>query len=167
MAPEQLFFLTFWRKRRQAISCDAPQTSTLPTKNARRQSALLSRLPRSVCPCSQSLTAKNAKSFDRMRFSSFAAHATIRIANKTDVTALQAAIPTEDKHATVLATVQGEAASRRPFGRPGRPLRAAAATALVGTEEWCRLRSNRGMADGVHTERTINLPMSTREAHDR
>ena len=50
----------------------------------------------------------------------------------------QAAIPTEDKHATVLATVQGEAASRRPFDRPGRLLRAEAATALVGMEEWCR-----------------------------
>ena len=68
---------------------------------------------------------------------------------------LQAAIPKENEPATVLATVQGEAASRRPFGRPGRPLCASAATALVGTEEWCRLRSNRGMANDhfshVHT----------------
>jgi hypothetical protein len=135
--------------------------------SVRQQSALLSRLPRSVCPCSQSRTAKNAKSFDRMRFSSFAAHATIRIANKTDVTALQAAIPTEGKHATVLTTVQGEAASRRPFGRPGRPLRVAASTMLVGTEEWCRPRSNRGMEDSVNTELTINLPMSTREVRGR
>ena len=120
-----------------------------------------------VCLCSQPLPIQTAKSFDRMRFSSFAADATIRTANKTDATALQAAIPTEDEHATVLATVQGEAASRRPFGRPGRPLRAAAATALVGTEEWCRLRSNRGMADKMHMARTINLPMSTREVRDR
>jgi hypothetical protein len=70
-------------------------------------------------------------------------------------TVMQAAFPKENEHAAVLATVQGEAAWRRPFGRPGRPLRAAAATALVGTEEWCRLRSNRGMANDhsshVHT----------------
>jgi hypothetical protein len=102
-----------------------------------------------------------------MRLGPFGTDATIRSANKTAATASQAAIPTEDEPATVLATVQGEAASRRPFGRPGRPLRAAAATASVGTEEWCRLRSNRGMADRVHTERTINHPASTREVRDR
>jgi hypothetical protein len=102
-----------------------------------------------------------------MRFSSLAVDATIRTANKTAATEPQAAIPTEAEHATVLATVQGEAASRPPFGRPGRSLRAAAVSALVGTEEWCRPRSNSGMADGVHMERTINLPMSTREVRDR
>ncbi|CUU16845.1 hypothetical protein CDS [Bradyrhizobium sp.] len=42
------------------------------------------------------------------------------------------------KHATVLATAQGKAASRRPFGRPGLPLRATALQFSVGTEEWCR-----------------------------
>ena len=102
-----------------------------------------------------------------MRFSSLAAHATIRIANKTDVTALQAAIPIEGKHATVLATVQGETASRRPFGRPGRLLPAAAATALVGTEEWCRLRSNRGMTDRVPRNARSIFPCPHREVRGR
>jgi hypothetical protein len=75
--------------------------------------------------------------------------------------------PDRRRAATVLTTFQGEAASRRPFGRPGRPLRAAAATVLVGTEEWCRPRSNRGMADTVRTGRTISPLVSTREARDR
>lgn len=125
-------------------------------------------LPSAVgCPCSQPRTTKTAKCFGRMRFSSFAADATIRTANKTAASAPKAAIPTEGEHATVLATVQGDAASRRPFGRPGRPLRAAAATALVRTEEWYRPRSNRGMAKGEHTERTINLPMNLVAADTR
>ena len=86
---------------------------------------------------------------------------------KRAATGPQTAIPTEDEHATVLAAIQGKAASRRPFGRPGRPLCAAASMTLVGTEEWCRPRSNRGMADWVHAERTVNLPIPTRELLDR
>ena len=81
-------------------------------------------------------------------------------------TGAQTAIATKDEHATVLAAIQGKAASRRPFGRPGRPLCAVASTMLVGTEGW-PLRSNRGMADRMHEERTVNLPMSTRELLDR
>jgi hypothetical protein len=117
-------------------------TPTLPTKNARQQSALLSRLPRSVCPCSQSRTAKNAKSFDRMRFSSLAVHATIRIANKTDVTALQAAIPTEGKHATVLATVQVKL------------LRAGRSAALDGCRARRRLQRWSGRRNGAAPDRS-------------
>ena len=116
-------------------------------------------------PVIQPLPIRTAKSFDRMRFSSFGTDATIRTANETAATAPQAAIPTEDEHAAVLATVQGEAASRRPFGRPGRPLRAAAETVLVGTEEWCRLRSNRGMANQEPIARKINRSLSKREVH--
>ena len=65
----------------------------------------------------------------------------------------QTAIPIEDEHATVLAAIQGKAASRRPFGRPGRPLCAVASTTLVGTEEWCRSieqRNDRQSARGTH-----------------
>ena len=101
-----------------------------------------------------------------MRFNSFAADATIRTANKAAATVPQTAIPTEDEHATVLATVQGEAASRRPFGRLDGHCARRLLQRSVGTEEWCRPRSNRGMADRVRTERTINLPMSTREARE-
>jgi hypothetical protein len=110
--------------------------------SARQQSALLSRLPRSVCPCSQSRTAKNAKSFDRMRFSSLAVHATIRIANKTDVTALQAAIPTEGKHATVLATVQVKL------------LRAGRSAALDGCRARRRLQRWSGRRNGAAPDRS-------------
>jgi hypothetical protein len=43
------------------------------------------------------------------------------IANDNTITTVQAAVPKRRKHATVLAPVQGEAASRRPRGRPGPP----------------------------------------------
>lgn len=44
---------------------------------------------------------------------------TSTIANENTITTVQAAVPKQLKHATVLAPVQGKAASRRPCGRPG------------------------------------------------
>ena len=120
----------------------------------------------SVCSSSQPLTAKNAKRFDRMRFSPIAAWATIKTADKRAAIGSQTVIPIEDEHATVLATIQGKAASRRPLAaldrrcarrlpRPWSGRRNGAARDR--TEEW-----QRGC-----TERTINLPVSTREIRDR
>ena len=68
---------------------------------------------------------------------------------------VQAAIPKEKEPAVVLTIVQGVAASRRPFGRPGRRCARRLRRPWSGTEEWCCLRSNRGMANDhsshVHT----------------
>jgi hypothetical protein len=66
------------------------------------------------------------------------------------------------KPAIVLTAVQGKAPLRRPRGRPGPPLRATAGAKLVGTEEWCCPRSNRGMADFSGRTTTITPPWSTR-----
>jgi hypothetical protein len=63
------------------------------------------------------------------------------------IATVHAIAPRDRKAAIVLAAVQGEALSRRPSGRPGLPLRATAVMDLVGTEEWCCIRSNRGMAN--------------------
>ena len=141
-------------------------TPTLPTKNARRQSALLSRLPRSVFLCSQPPTAKNAKSFDRMRFSSFAADATIRTANRTP--------PQRCKRLSRKKT------SMPPCSRPSRVklLRAGLSAALDGRcarrlrQRWSG-RRNGAASDRTeewqtgHAERTIIPPMSTREVRGR
>jgi hypothetical protein len=42
-------------------------------------------------------------------------------------------VPRDRKRAVVLAAAKGDALSRRPDGRPGPPLRATAASKLVGT----------------------------------
>jgi len=68
------------------------------------------------------------------------------------------------KPAIVLADVQGKAHLRRPRGRPGPPLRAATVRALVRTEEWCCIRSNRGMAAFSGRMITITPPGSTQVA---
>ncbi len=57
----------------------------------------------------------------------------------------QAANQRSREPAIVLTAVQGEAQLRRPRGRPGPPLRTTAAAKVVGTEEWCCVRSDRGM----------------------
>jgi hypothetical protein len=92
---------------------------------------------------------------------SAAAEKSHTVSTKINGTTTRTLLTNERKHAIVLAPVQGKAASRRPFGRPGPPLRATAARLLVGTEEWCRTRSNRGMADRIPNTRTISPPRST------
>src|ERR1700730_17869778 len=68
--------------------------------------------------------------------------------------------PRDRKAAIVLAAIKGEALSRRPGGRPRLPLRATAVAKVVGTEEWCCVRSNRGMADSWVRVLTITPPWS-------
>lgn len=58
------------------------------------------------------------------------------VANGAANATTQAIIPNRKQPATVLAPVQGKALSRRPSGRPGPPLRAAAASKPVGMKEW-------------------------------
>jgi hypothetical protein len=95
------------------------------------------------------------------------AQKSLTISTKNNSTVTQTLFPNERKRAAVLAPVQGKAASRRPFGRPGPPLRATAAQLLVGTEEWCSTWPNRGMADRVPNTRTLNPPKSTPGARGR
>jgi hypothetical protein len=74
------------------------------------------------------------------------------------------ALPTLGQRASVLATVQGGALKRRPDGRPGPPLRAPAARTSVGTEEWCGVRSNRGMTGWSQTGVMVTAPWESRAA---
>src|ERR1700730_13846494 len=85
------------------------------------------------------------------------------LASIGDVTiaTVHAIAPRDRKAAIVLAAVQGETLSRRPIGRPGPPLRAMAVAGMVGTEEWCCVRSNRGMRDFSRLTITITPPWST------
>ncbi|MET3840371.1 hypothetical protein ABIE49_002449 [Bradyrhizobium sp. OAE829] len=71
----------------------------------------------------------------------------------------------ERKHGVVLAPVQGKVAARRPFGRPEPPLRATIVQSLVGTEEWCIIRPNKGTAEQIPTMRMVTPPKSTLAAH--
>ena len=86
---------------------------------------------------------------------------TLNSIDDAKIATMHAIAPRDRKAAIVLAAVQGEALSRRPGGRPGPPLRAMAVTDLVGTEEWCCVRSNRGMTDFSGRTITITPPWST------
>ena len=80
------------------------------------------------------------------------------------IATMHAIVPRDRKAAIVLAAVQGKALSRRPRGRPGPPLRATAIANVVGTEEWCCVRSNRGMTEFSRRTITITPPWSTQAA---
>lgn len=67
------------------------------------------------------------------------------------------------KRAAVPAPVQGEAASRRPFGRPGPPLprNGRAVVGRDGRRNRCSTRSNRGIATRNSIPAPLNPPRST------
>jgi hypothetical protein len=75
--------------------------------------------------------------------------------DNAEIATMQAIAPRDRKAAIVLTAVQGKALSRRPRGRPGPTLRAMAVTDLVGTEEWCCIRSNSGMTS--FSGRTVTI----------